>query len=58
MKKRYFLFGLLCITANEKTAVLIYEQVCDFEIALALEILAIVQKFITISAKSLNSVRN
>lgn len=42
----------------KKTAVLIYEQFCNFEIAPVLEMLAMAQKPITIFAKSLNSVRS
>ena len=42
----------------KKTAVLIYNQFCNFEIAPALEMLAMVQKLITIFAKSLNPVRS
>ena len=42
----------------KKTAVLIYNQFCNFEIAPALEILAIAQKPITIFAKSLSPVRS
>lgn len=37
----------------KKTAVLIYNQFCNFEIAPALEMLAVVQKPITIVAKTL-----
>ena len=42
----------------KKTAVLIYNQFCNFEIAPALEMLAIAQKPITIFAKSLAPVRS
>lgn len=42
----------------KKTAVLIYNQFCNFEIAPALEMLAIAQKPITIIAKSLAPVRS
>ena len=42
----------------KKTAVLIYNQFCNFEIAPALEMLAIAQKPITIFAKSLSPVRS
>ena len=42
----------------KKTAVLIYNQFCNFEIAPALEMLAIVQKPITVFAKSLAPVRS
>lgn len=42
----------------KKTAVLIYNQFCNFEIAPALEMLAIAQKPITIFAKSLFPVRS
>ena len=42
----------------KKTAVLIYDQFCNFEIAPALELLAIAQKPITIFAKSLSPVRS
>lgn len=42
----------------KKTAVLIYNQFCNFEIAPALEMLAIAQKPITIFAKSLDPVRS
>ena len=42
----------------KKTAVLIYDQFCNFEIAPALEMLAMAQKPITIFAKSLASVRS
>lgn len=42
----------------KKTAVLIYNQFCNFEIAPALELLAIAQKPITIFAKTLSSVRS
>lgn len=42
----------------KKTAVLIYDQFCNFEIAPALEMLAMAEKPITIFAKSLNPVRS
>ena len=42
----------------KKTAVLIYNQFCNFEIAPALEMLAIAQKPITIFAKSMSPVRS
>ena len=42
----------------KKTAVLIYNQFCNFEIAPALEMLAIAQKPFTIFAKSLSPVRS
>src|SRR3712207_5266791 len=42
----------------KKTAVLIYQQFCNFEIAPALEMLAIAQKPITIFAKTLLPVRS
>lgn len=42
----------------KKTAVLVYNQFCNFEIAPALEMLAIAQKPITIFAKSLAPVRS
>lgn len=42
----------------KKTAVLIYEQFCNFEIAPALEMLAMAQKPVTIFAKSLSPVRS
>ena len=42
----------------KNTAVLIYNEFCNFEIAPALEMLAMVQKPVTIFAKSLNSVRS
>ena len=42
----------------KKAAVLIYNQFCNFEIAPALEMLAIAQKPITIFAKSLAPVRS
>lgn len=42
----------------KKTAVLIYDQFCNFEIAPALEMLAMAQKPITIFAKSLAPVRS
>lgn len=42
----------------KKTAVLIYDQFCNFEIAPALEMLAIAQKPITIFAKSLSPVKS
>lgn len=42
----------------KKTAILIYNQFCNFEIAPALEMLAIAQKPITIFAKSLDPVRS
>ena len=42
----------------KKTAVLIYNQFCNFEIAPALEMLAIAQKPIAIFAKSLSLVRS
>lgn len=42
----------------KKTAVLIYNQFCNFEVAPALEMLAIAQKPITIFAKSLSPVRS
>lgn len=42
----------------KKTAVLIYNQFCNFEIAPALEMLAMAEKPITIFAKSLNPVRS
>ena len=42
----------------KKTAVLIYNQFCNFEIAPALEMLAIAQKPITLFAKSLSPVRS
>ncbi len=42
----------------KKTAVLIYNQFCNFEIAPALEMLAIAQKPITIFAKSLSPVQS
>ena len=42
----------------KKTAVLIYDQFCNFEIAPALEMLAIERKPITIFAKSLSPVKS
>ena len=42
----------------KKTAVLIYNQFCNFEIAPALEMLAMAEKTITIFAKSLSPVRS
>lgn len=42
----------------KKTAVLIYNQFCNFEIAPALEMLAMAQKPITIFAKTLSPVRS
>ena len=42
----------------KKTAVLIYDQFCNFEIAPALEMLAIAEKPIAIFAKSLVPVRS
>lgn len=42
----------------KKTAVLIYNQFCNFEFGVALEMLAMVDKPITIFAKSLNPVRS
>lgn len=42
----------------KKTAVLIYNQFCNFEIASALEMLAMEQKPVTIFAKSLSPVRS
>ena len=42
----------------KKTAVLIYDQFCNFEIAPALEMLAMAQKPVTIFAKSLAPVRS
>lgn len=42
----------------KKTAVLIYNQFCNFEIAPALEMLAMAQKPITVFAKSLSPVRS
>ena len=42
----------------KKTAVLIYDQFCNFEIAPALEMLVMVRKPITIFAKSLTPVRS
>ncbi len=42
----------------KKTAVLIYNQFCNFEIAPALEMLAMAQKPITIFSKSLIPVRS
>lgn len=42
----------------KETAVLIYEQFCNFEIAPALEMLAMAQKPVTIFAKSLSPVRS
>ncbi len=42
----------------KKTAVLIYDQFCNFEISVALEILAIAEKQITVFAKSPASVRS
>ena len=42
----------------KKTAVLIYNQFCNFEIAPALEMLAMAQKPITIFAKQLSPVRS
>lgn len=42
----------------KKTAVLIYDQFCNFEIAPALEMLAIAQKSITVFAKSLSPVKS
>lgn len=47
-----------CIVPNEKTAVLIYNQFCNFEIAPALEMLAMAEKPITVFAKSLAPVRS
>ena len=42
----------------KKTAILVYDQFCNFEIAPALEILAIAQKPLTIFAKTLLPVRS
>jgi len=42
----------------KKTAVLIYNQFCNFEIAPALEMLAMAEKTITIFAKSLSPVKS
>lgn len=42
----------------KKTAVLIYEQFCNFEISVALEILAIAGKPVTIFAQELKNVRS
>ncbi len=42
----------------KKTAVLIYNQFCNFEISVALEILAMAQKPITIYAKELKAVKS
>ena len=42
----------------KETAVLIYDQFCNFEIAPALEMLAMAQKPITIFAKSLSPVKS
>lgn len=42
----------------KKTAVLIYNEFCNFEIAPTLEMLAMAQKPVTIFAKSLNAVRS
>lgn len=43
---------------TKKTAVLIYDQFCNFEISVALEILAMAEKQITVFAKSMMSVRS
>lgn len=42
----------------KKTAILIYDQFCNFEIAPALEMLAMAEKPFTIFAKHLSSVRS
>lgn len=42
----------------KKTAILIYNQFCNFEIAPVLEMLAMAQKPITVFAKSLNPIRS
>ena len=42
----------------KKTAILIYDQFCNFEIAPALEMLAMAEKPITIFAKTLSRIRS
>lgn len=42
----------------KKTAVLIYNQFCNFEISVALEILALAEKEITIFAKNLSGIKS
>lgn len=42
----------------KKTAILVYDQFCNFEIAPALEMLAMAEKPITIFAKTLSRIRS